>query len=363
MDLSPFPFQGPLRPDRVTGRDALVDELIEHVTQRRVTALIGPRRFGKTSVLRLLESRLSEVSTVWVDLYGVESVPDLAIALDAALTRAPAPIKTAAEQIGVSAGFDLGVIRASIARPARSRPDPSALVHALLDTLVRSALSTPTLLVLDEFSAVATVSSAAARFRTALQHHYEDLGVIFAGSAPTIMRNLFTRREEPFYGQADIIEIGPLPRPVVSSLVNDGFTVTGRQAGSVAGHIYDLTAGHPQRTMQVADAVWRHTDLDGTVDDAVFAAALAELRRRIADPMARLYEAHSELERKTLRIVAHDQSPLGAAGTLLGLGKSGATRARDALLDAGDLQRDPDGHLIVTDPLLADWVRTTLPLP
>lgn len=90
--------------------------------------------------------------------------------------------------------------------------------------------------------------------------------------------------------------------------------------------------------------------------------AINELRGRLADPMSRIYEAHQDLERKTLRIVAHDESPHGAAAALMGLDKGGASRARKGLLSRGDLVRT-NGGLVVTDPMLADWIRGALPLP
>ena len=45
------PVLGALPADQVHGRDELVDDLVERFTARRVTALMGPRRVGKTSVL------------------------------------------------------------------------------------------------------------------------------------------------------------------------------------------------------------------------------------------------------------------------------------------------------------------------
>src|SRR3546814_1766478 len=74
MDRSPFPFQGPLAPSEVTGRDDLRRDLAERMVERRVTALLGPRRYGKTSLLRRVTADLAEVGpeTIWIDLYRSE---------------------------------------------------------------------------------------------------------------------------------------------------------------------------------------------------------------------------------------------------------------------------------------------------
>ena len=52
MEISPFPHHGPLEPDQHGEQNELVDDLVRRVSERRVTALLGPRRHGKTTALR-----------------------------------------------------------------------------------------------------------------------------------------------------------------------------------------------------------------------------------------------------------------------------------------------------------------------
>ena len=84
-------YQGLLSPELVSGRDALLADLAERVSERRVTTLLGPRRYGKTSVLRRLATDLSEVANVWVDLHAVVSVADVAVRFDEAIVRPVTP--------------------------------------------------------------------------------------------------------------------------------------------------------------------------------------------------------------------------------------------------------------------------------
>ena len=50
--------------------------------QRRVTALLGPRRYGKTSVIRRVTTTPRAVGpdTVWIDFFGLTSLADVASA-------------------------------------------------------------------------------------------------------------------------------------------------------------------------------------------------------------------------------------------------------------------------------------------
>jgi hypothetical protein len=361
VEPSPFPYQGPLEPHQVHGRDDLIHDLAERTTGRRVTALLGPRRFGKTSVLRRLGAELTEVATVWVDLYEVSSIADVAVRFDDALGATTGRFAAEARTVAATVSVNLGLVKVDLTGPPRNRPDPALAFHALLDVLVQAAARHPTLLVVDEFSSIGRVEGAAGALRTALQHHYNELGIVFAGSYPSMMRTLFTTRAEPFYGQADLVEIGPLSAGTVEQIVTSGFAATGRDAGHVAGLIGSFTAGHPQRTMQLADACWRHTLPGATAGPDEWAVALADVRRAVADGMERLYSGFARGERAVLRAVARSGSIYGAEAELLDLSKGAATHAREALLDRGDLASSASG-LVVVDPLLADWLRRRFPI-
>ncbi|MBW3670005.1 MAG: hypothetical protein KY443_12435, partial [Actinobacteria bacterium] len=263
--------------------------------------------------------------------------------------------------IAAAVSVNLGLIKVDLTGPPRNRPDPNLTFQALLDVLVRSAARRPTLLVVDEFSSIGRVAGAAGALRTALQHHYNELGIVFAGSYPSMMRTLFTKRAEPFYGQADLVEIGPLSVATVEDIVAAGFAGTGRKAGHVAGLISSFTGGHPQRAMQLADACWRHTAPGGTAGGNEWVAAVVEVRRAVAEGMERLYSGFERGERAVLRAVARSGSIYGAEADLLDLSSGAATHARQTLLDSGDLASSDSG-VVVVDPLLADWLRERFPI-
>jgi hypothetical protein len=361
METSPFPYQGPLEPSEVTGRDGLLDELARRVTSRRVTALLGPRRYGKTSVLRRVVADLPEMATVWVDLYEVTSMADVAVRFDNALAAVQGPLAVAARHIAASVSVNLGVISAALSGPARDRPDPVLSFHALLKVLVGSAVRAPTLLVIDEFSSIGRVREAAGALRTALQMHYQDLGILFAGSHPSMMRMLFSERLEPFYGQADLLEIGTLSVVAVEEIVREGFISTGRDAGPLPALIGSFTGGHPQRVMQLADSCWRHTSPGSVADVECWSEGLTEVRQATAEVMERLYSGFERGERDVLRAVARSGSIYGAEANLLDLSAGTATHARRSLLDSGDLV-EREGALAVVDPVLADWLRHRFPI-
>ena len=216
-ETSPFPHQGPLEPSQVRGRDELIGEVVARLTGRRVTALVGPRRFGKTSLLRRVAADLTEAGTsiVWVDLYEATSIADLARRFDTALAGARGPVKRLLDSTAARFDLRLGLMGVELARRRDERPDADATFDALLDTLVTGGLETPTVVVVDEFPGIDRVDGAAGRLRTKFQHHFQEIGLVFAGSQPSLMRAMFAERSRPFYAQADLVEIGPFSAAAV----------------------------------------------------------------------------------------------------------------------------------------------------
>ena len=364
VEISPFPIGGPLRPDEITGREELVRDLSERLLARRVTALLGPRRYGKTSVLRKVAADLAGVGpeTVWIDLYGLSSMADLAGRLDEGLAQTRGKLRRSVASIAESMSLKLGAVTVEFTRNRLSRPDAIMVARPLLQLLVRASERHDLLLVLDEFSGVSRVDGAAAMLRTGLQHHYRDISIVFAGSEPSMMRTLFTDRAEPFFGQAELIEIGPMSDSAVADIVADGFAATGRDAGVMEERIVRLAQGHPYRAMELADALWRVTEPGATADESAWEVALASVRASVAVGSEQLFQALPLGSQRALRAIATDGRAYGATAEVLGLAAGTANTAIKSLLGDGHLDRR-DGQLVLTDPMFADWIRQRFPDP
>lgn len=358
MIETPFPHHGPLDPGDVTGRDVLIDELVERVTAHRPTVLIAPRRFGKTSVLGVVEARLDDtVTVIRVDLYELRSWADLAARLDDALVAVPARRRRGLDRVAAGLEVSLGVVKASLTRPAR--PEPDVTVDRLLDVIVAHARTTPTVLVLDEFSSIVRLDGAAGLLRTKLQHHYQRIGLLFAGSEPSTMRMLFTQTDQPFYAQADLVDVEALSLLTLTDIVDRGFD--GSAPAGLAARIHTFTAGHPQRSMQLADTAWLAWNDEVSDDADVWIEALDRCRRATADSHETRFSALQTADQAVMRLAASDGALFGRGAELLSLSRSSAQAARVRLVERGQIVTTDDGVSIV-DPLYADWIRNRFPI-
>ncbi len=362
MERSPFHYHGPLEPEQVSGREELQRDLARRVMDRRVTALVGPRRYGKTSVLKRVAADLAQVGPepVWIDLYELSSISDLAAAVDRGLAAVRGPLRRALDSAAEGLSLRLGFVGVDLSRRRNQRPDPMLTLRSLLDVLVGAARRREIFVVFDEFSGVAGVRGGAGALRTALQHHYQDLGIVFAGSAPSTMRTLFSEESQPFFAQADLLEVGPMSDGDLRGVVEAGFEATGRSHGGHLDRLLHLADGHPQRAMQLADALWRFTGDPDTEPAEAWDRALASVRASVDLGSERMYTLMPPGHRKVLRVVAQGGSIYGTAADIVDLAPGTAAAAVEALVGHGLLARDESG-LRVVDPLLADWLRRRFP--
>jgi len=358
MRSSPFRFHGPLAPAEVVGRDEVVTDLVQRVTERRPTVLIAPRRFGKTSVLGRVGADLSDTTTVIsIDLYELRSWADFAARIDDALDGVLGEARSRLDRIATNFEISLGVVKARFARP--DRPPADLTADRLLDLIVAHAIDSPTVLIFDEFSSIARVDGAAGLLRTKLQHHFSTIGLLFAGSEPSTMRMLFADSDQPFYAQADLLELAGLSQRLVDHLIYIGFEAT--PPPGLAAKLFDFTRGHPQRTMQLADAVWRHVQ-DGQDDTHVWGDALTNVRSTTADGFELRFSGLTSAEQAVMRLAAGDGALHGRHAELFSLSASSAVNARRTLTDRGQIEKAERTAVRVVDPLFADWVRRRFPI-
>jgi len=349
---SPFPHHGPLEPYQVRGRDDLIADLVGRLSAHRPTVLIAPRRYGKTSVLGSVAAQLDEtVTVVRIDLYELRSWADFAVRLDDALAGVPAARRRGLDRVAAGLEVNLGVVKASLTRPGR--PDPDVTADRLLDVLVAHALTHPTVAVFDEFSSIGRVEGAAGLLRTKLQHHYQRIGLMFAGSEPSTMRMLFTGTDQPFYAQADLVDVPALSLSALIDIVDNGFE--GSPPAGLAGQIHSFTRGHPQRSMQLADAAWLALH-DGVDTQSVWAVALERCRAATADSHETRFSGLTPADQAVMRLVATDGVLFGRDAELLSLSRSSAQHSRQHLIEQGQIMTTDD-RLEVVDPLYADWIR------
>ncbi len=365
MEVNPFRYSGPVSSEDLIGRDVETEQLQRTAEEGNNSRLVAPRRYGKTSLLRRLTSEVREDGweAVYVDFFGVVTLADVAQRIDRAYVRdLSGPVarwydglRRTLSSVNLGAGpVRAGVQLAAGTTALQDRLDLPRRVHAKHGRRV--------LVVFDEFQGVLTAQNDAdALIRAEIQHHGEAASYVFAGSHVGMMRELFGDRRRAFYAQARELALPPLSDGPTAAFLTARFSASGRDVGTALGPLLDVAAGHPQRTILLAHALWEQTPRAGTADEATLADAVARTLSQLLSEFQGLWSSLTSGQRRVLVRVAENTDALYAVGTH-GRGGSVGT-ALAALVDRGEVVADTStrtGHRIV-DPLLALWLRNGRP--
>lgn len=358
--VNPFVFSRALDPSEAIPRKPETKDLLNGLTSGNNIVLYGPRRTGKTTLLRQLQVAAPRhgFQAVQIDLSDVLSEADVAVRLEQAFRGLTgAARRVVLRELG-SLGFTTPAGGLSASRRDRGM-EPLATIHALLDLPGRLAVDSgkAVLLILDEFQALTALTGMDGVFRSHLQHE-QHVSCIFCGSEPSLLRALFEDRARPFFGQALPVEVPTLDFRATYDFLVDRFSATGKDCTDVATELLNVTDLHPQRLMLVAYFLWEHVGPHpATMQDLRISYDAA---MRSTDPELRvLWDAMTVSERRVVAALASGLPPFGArAQELSGLrNPSSGQKPLRSLLGRGVVARGEDGSLRLVDPLFVRWVR------
>ena len=367
---NPFVFETPLEPeDPLVGREQELARLLELARSGTYTLLEAPRRFGKTTLLKRLahiwrteEDRLA----VWVDFSRVLTADEAARRLERAYAEYHGGrLGNLVSELLETIRIRLGPVE--IGRSPHAAPDPRDRLHELLELPAEVARRNGhrVHVSLDEFQDILAIEGLDGLVRSHVQHHRKHVSYVFAGSEPSMLRELFSDRARPLYGQVKPVRLGRLEPDELGEHVARQFLQTDKDAGEGGLHVCSLGDGHPQRTMLLAWHLWDHTQTGERATRTTAEAALASALADAEGEFRAAWRGMAETERRIAVAIAHGVSPLArSAPQLVGLAsRSSAQRALARLLDAGDVERRAGQAPALTDPLLAVWLRRDHPLP
>jgi hypothetical protein len=363
---NPFDYQRPVGPSVLIDRTEELDSLQRAAADAVAIRLAAPRRYGKTTLLAAHVTTMREAGhrAVIVDLSQVATVGDAALRVARAFADLPGDPGRTFDRLLSRLGISLGVAGLTLrvsGRPATRQPEQARSILAELLDLPQQLHQVDgglTVVCLDEFQDLLTADlTLDGLVRSVTQHHGGAAAYVYAGSAPSLMRALFSERERPLFGQARPIELPPLP---AAEALEDILAIAQANevtldAGAVR-RIVDLGAGHPQRTMLLAHHLFDVAASDLAVDDAAD-LALERAMRETADVQRTVWDSLSRPERAVVTTLADGLAPTGShAAELHHVPRGTLQKALERLVAAEQHVTTREGRPVLVDPLFAVWL-------
>ncbi len=346
-------------------REQEAAELLALAQGGHSTRLVGPRRYGKTTLLQkvLDDAEAVGMATALVDLEDVLSLGGIVVRIERAYAkRLRGKLRDRVERLFSTWNIGLSLGGPGFSATLQSRPDTNveAVLLRLLDLPreLHERTGTRSLIVFDEIQDILAVHGADGQLRSVIQHHVDAASYAFSGSAPATMERLFADPRRPLLEQAVPKRLPPLPLELAGDYVRDRFERTDRDAGDALAALLSLARGHPQRTMMLAHFLWEATPRGAVADEIQWVAARDATLEHAAGYLAATWRSWPTNERRVALALA--TTPGGpytsAAQAQVGIKKSSVHHALEALANRADVITH-DGEPLLTDPLLEIWLR------
>jgi uncharacterized protein len=371
----PNPFRyGDLALDEAfTDREREVDDLRRDLANGQNVAIVAPRRYGKTSLLRRAAQLVSADGTlvVEVDLMKTPTREKLAGKLARAIhDEIATPLLRARERLRIFANLRVtptisvnahdGTPTFSFAASMGREDIHETLEHLFeLPAQLAARRGRRLVLIFDEFQEIVAVDPRLPALMRAVFQGQPDVAHVYAGSRRAMMKRLFTDENEPFYRSAKIVELGRIAEGLFASFVEAQFERSERGlADGVATRLAQITRGHPYGTQELAYALWEEVPEGFTATAADLERALEAVIRSEGARFSLVWETASRAQRLVLQALAAEPGRVFAADYRLRHGlptPSSVQRAVEQLVEDELVERAESGYAIA-EPFLREWV-------
>jgi AAA+ ATPase superfamily predicted ATPase len=371
--VNPFHYGDLALDEAFTDREDELRTLEADMVNGQNVAIIAPRRFGKSSLVKRASQHLlaEGVLIAEVDLMKTPTKEKLAASLAKSIHEDVASVLfTAKERLRVFASLRIrpvvtvdpenGSTSFSFA-VSHTDEDIDATLERLLELPAQLSAERGRKVVLffDEFQNVTDVDPTLPSLMRSVFQEQPDVSHVYSGSRRHMMQRLFTGENEPFFRSAKIVELDVIDVPVFKEFIRERFEGTDRTAApDVLDGVLAITRGHPYATQELSYALWEEVPEGFTASVTDLERALDAVLRSENAHFTLLWENASRTQRLVLQALAAEPGRLLTAAYRQRYGLPGTStvqRAAESLLADELVTRGADGYRIA-EPFLGEWV-------
>ncbi len=384
---NPFTVERAVRGAQLINRAQELTKVTTTLGRAGKLFVIGPRRFGKTSILMTAVDQLRDEKGK-VLFFNVEAYPTLELLIRAVLTEAAnlsgnlkqttTTIKKFFSKLNPSVSYNPveGTFEASLGVSAAETSEAAPLLVETLNNLEKLAAASKQKIgiVLDEFQKLLQLGgpSIEGQLRAAIQHH-EHVGYVLAGSQTSLLTDMINNPARPFYRLGEPLFIKEVPFDDFLVFLQEGFQKLSCKAGDETfAYLFGLVDGVPYNVQLLASNCWDeiHRNPKKRLTREDVDAAQSRLIQVFAPYHAPLWASLTANQQKALALIARN---LTEGRTAQGLMTKAILKRLDmtpgtmhksllALENRSIVRREFTGTAAVyrfEDPLFKAWILAT----
>ena len=367
---NPFVTTGYAGAEFFCDREKETEDIIRYLTNGNNVALISPRRYGKSDLLRhcfAQKTIIDNYYTFIVDIYSTKTVAEMVGKLGSAIleTLKPKGKKTWEKFLAI-----ISSVRSGISFDINGQPSwtmsvgdihsPTATLDEIFAYLQNA--DRPCLVVIDEFQQITKYGdpNIEAEIRTRVQY-CSNAHFVFSGSRRQLMGTIFTSPARPFYQSVTLYHLDRLPLDRYSEFCTNLFEKRGKHLDiAVVNHLYKQFDGVTYYMQRVMNELFSQTAVGATCVEEDVSKAVDEIIAVSSTIYEDLMYQLPEKQSRVLIAVAKDGSAKNVTSGSFTKRHSlpspnSVKSAIPALIDKGLLTQDK-GVYKVYDLFFAIWL-------
>lgn len=368
----PFVYGKVVTNNDFTDREEETKKLIANFLSQTNTAIISPRRWGKSSLVnRAIESvqqnndsilfvRMNafkcETPQSFFELFAkrvvesISSTPELLLANAKEFLYRLLPKISISDPAGhyeISFGIDI----------QKNQIDENILD---LPQQVATKRNKKIVICIDEFQQIGEFADSE-KFQKILRSHWQehsDVAYILYGSKKHMMLNIFGEYKSPFYRFGDLMFLQKITSANWANYIQERFLQTGKTIDKfTAVYLAELVENHSYYVQQLAQYAWLRTNktCNKEIVNSAFRAMMDSLNLQFIN----LMDGMTEKQRSFLCAVCDGITNFSSIETLTKyhLGTSGNIRILKGALKKKDLIEESNRKISIQDPVLKKWIK------
>lgn len=368
----PFVYGKVVADNDFTDREEETLKLVSNFLSQTNTAIISPRRWGKSSLVNKAVATVSktdksilfvrmnafkcETPQEFYELFAKRTIECISSTAETLLSNAKEFISRLLPKLSIS--DPSGQYEMSFGVDLKDNPIGEDILD--LPQQIATTRKKKVVVCIDEFQQIGEFAETD-RFQKILRSHWQDqpdVAYILYGSKKHMMLNIFGEYGSPFYKFGDLMFLPKISRENWIAYIQNRFTETKKSiSAELAGHLADLVENHSYYVQQLAQYAWLRTDkvCSEEIIDAAFQGMLDSLNLQFVN----LMDSLTEKQRNFLCAVSDGIKNLSSVDTLskYKLGTSGNIRILKGALKKRDLIEETAHQVEIQDPVLKQWIQ------
>ncbi|MBQ9417270.1 MAG: ATP-binding protein [Bacteroidales bacterium] len=371
---NPFITSGYVSAEYFCDREKETHDIISLLLNGNNIALISPRRYGKTDLMRhcFSQPKIKEhYNTFIVDIYSTKSVAEFVGRLGSVILEGLKPKGRKYWEKFISI---LASVRAGISFDANGMPlwtisvgdinSPSTTLDEIFAYINQS--EKPCLIVIDEFQQITHYGDVniEAEIRTHVQY-CSNANFVFSGSRQHLMGSIFTSPARPFYQSVTIYALQPLPLAKYTEFCKHHFEHNGKHLNDhTVEQLYQQFDGITYYLQRVMNELFDQTAVGATCEAEDIEPAIEEIVGNSSPIYEDLIYQLPEKQYRVLQAIAKEGKSVNLTSGKFTkkhglISPNSVKSALPALIDKGLLTMSK-GVYQVYDKFLEMWLRKKL---